>query len=270
MYDEPTRPESIEQTLERVRALSRRPTRDREGCFWIEGVRHFVRACDAELRFDTILHSPTLLKSDLAEMLARRRAVRGVHRLRISPEQFRSVSTAERVSGIGAIVRQPWTSIDRAASRNGLCWIVVEEIRSPGNLGTILRTAEAVGASGIIFLDRSSDPFHPAVVRASMGGILGLALVRATFPQLQSWAAKRRIKFVGLSPDGHHLWTELPSAAGVALVVGEERSGLSERMRSLCHATVRLPVAGDADSLNVAVATGVMLYELVRRAGTQA
>ncbi|HEV7281814.1 MAG TPA: RNA methyltransferase [Pirellulaceae bacterium] len=141
----------------------------------------------------------------------------------------------------------------------------MEQIRSPGNLGTILRTAEAVGASGIIFLDRSCDPFDPAVVRASMGGIVGLALVRASFPQLESWAVKRRIQFDGLSPDGQRLWTELPSTKGVALVVGEERSGLSERLRSLCHSIVRLPLTGSADSLNVAVATGVMLYELVRR-----
>lgn len=264
------KPVPAEQVLIRVRALAHRATRDREGQFWIEGIRHFIRACDARLSIDAVVQSPTLLKSALADKLARRLAAEGVARYRVSPEQFRTLSVAEHASGIGAIVRQPWTPLERAESRDGLCWIVAEQIRSPGNLGTILRTAEAARASGIIFLDRSSDPFHPAVVRASMGGIYSLALVRATFPQLRRWALARRIQFVGLSPDGGYVWTDLPLAPEVALVVGEERGGLSERLRSLCHASVRLPVAGGADSLNVAVATGVMLYELVRRSRKEA
>jgi TrmH family RNA methyltransferase len=263
-------PVPVEQILHRVRALCQRATRDREGQFWIEGIRHFVRACDARLQIDAVVQSETLLKSALADKLARRLAAEGVPRYRVSPEHFRTLSVADHASGIGAIVRQPWTPLERAEQRSGLCWIVVEQIRSPGNLGTILRTAEAAGASGIIFLDRSSDPFHPAVVRASMGGLYSLALVRATFPQLRRWAATRRILFVGLSPDGGFLWTDLPLSQEVALIVGEERGGLSERLRSLCHASARLPVAGGADSLNVAVATGVMLYELVRRSQMRA
>ncbi|HEY3231723.1 MAG TPA: TrmH family RNA methyltransferase, partial [Roseiflexaceae bacterium] len=157
-----------------MRALAHPQVRKAQGCFWIEGIRNFVQACDAKLTFDIAIHSRVLLKSDLAEMLVRRLAARGVARVRVSPEQFRSISTTSRASGIGAIVRQHWLPLERARPGQGLCWIVIEEIRSPGNLGTILRTAEACGAAGIIFVGPSCDPFDPAVVRASMGGIFHL------------------------------------------------------------------------------------------------
>ena len=251
--------------LARVRSLENRAARDKEKRFWIEGVRHFVQASDARLEFEAVVHSPVLLKSPLAQMLVRRLSAAGVPRWQVSPEQFRRVSATRHASGIGAIVSQHWTSLRKADVRQGLGWVVVESLRSPGNLGTMLRTAEAAGVTGIIFIGRQCDPFDPAVVRASMGGLFPLPLVRSTLQQLSAWAAEREITLVGLSPQADRLWTDLPPDLGIGLVVGEERSGLSEQMRELCRLTVRLPMVGRADSLNVAVAAGVMMYELVRR-----
>ena len=120
--------------------------------------------------------------------------------------------------------------------------------------------------AGVVFLSPSCDPFDPVVVRASMGGIFHLALARATHDQFRRWAAVNGVDIVGLSPDARRLWTELEFGAGpVAILVGEERAGLTARGSAMCGQTVRLPMAGRADSLNVGVATGVMLYELVRR-----
>ena len=228
-------------------------------------MRHFVQACDARLVFDTVVYSPVLLKSSLAEMLIRRLNAQGVRRQRLSPEQFRSISTTERASGVGAIVREHWTPLARAQADRGLCWLVIEDVRTPGNLGTIVRTAEACGAAGIIFVGPQCDPFTPDVLRASMGGIFHLGVVRATHDELQRWASRGAVQVVGLSPDAERLWTELRISAPVAIVLGEERRGLSDRLRGLCHSTVRLPMTGHADSLNVGVAAGVMMYELVRR-----
>ena len=152
--------------------------------------------------------------------------------------------------------------------RQGLCWLVVEWIRSPGNLGSILRTAEAVGAAGAIFLGEAADPFDPAVVRASMGGLFGLQLVRTTHEHLGRWARSHGVMVVGLSPDAPELWTDpLPAARPIALLIGEERAGVSAGGAALCERMVRLPMSGRADSLNVSVASGVMMYELVRRRG---
>ena len=127
-------------------------------------------------------------------------------------------------------------------------------------------TAEATGVGGAIFVGPRCDPFNPTVVRASMGGLFHLPLVRATHEPLGRWARTNKVRLVGLSPEADRLWTELPSFAAVALAIGEERQGLSARLRALCDTTVRLPMTGRADSLNVGVAAGVMMYELVRRA----
>lgn len=258
---------SVDRTLARVRSLFRRTVRDSQGLFWIEGIRHFVQAYDARFSFDTVIYSPILLKSSLAEMLIRRLGAESVERVRIRPEQFRPISKAERASGIGAILRQRWTPIERADASRGLCWIVIEDLRSPGNMGTILRTAEAVGAAGVIFVGTLCDPFDPAVLRASMGGIFHLSLVRTTRQGLQAWIQANEVQLVGLSPEAGRLWTDFPTVGAIALAVGEERAGLSPELRSLCQTTVRLPMTGRADSLNAGVSAGVMMYELMRRKG---
>lgn len=258
----------IQKTLGRVRALAQSRTRRSEGRFFIEGVRNFIQACDAKLAVETIVHCPVLLKSPFAEKLVRKLAAAGVPRVRVTPEQFRSISTTTRASGIGAIVRQSWLPLDDADSAHGLCWLVMETIRSPGNLGSILRTAEACSVGGIIFIGPECDPFDPAVLRAGMGGTCHLPMVRASLAQLESWLRRHGVELVGLSPEASQLWTEAPVNRPTALVLGEEREGLSAGLRQLCTTLVRLPMPGRADSLNVSVAAGVMLYELIRRQTT--
>ena len=263
---EPTQPAApVPQALARIQALAHRKVRDAGGRFWVEGVRQFVQAFDASSPFDTVVYSRVLLKSDLAEMLVRRLRARGVSRVAVTPEQFRTVSTTERASGIGAVARQRWTPLHEVPVDPRAPLLVVESLRSAGNLGTVLRTAEATGVGAIVFLSAACDPFDPAVLRASMGGIFHLRLVRTDHARFAVWAAKQGVGVVGLSPDAPRLWTDLRVDRPVAVVIGEERGGLSPPGRALCGQTVRLPMCGRADSLNVGVAAGVMLYELVRR-----
>jgi TrmH family RNA methyltransferase len=255
--------------LAHVRALqSRRTLRDSTRRFWIEGLRQFIWACDAGLTIDTIVHSRILLKSSDVRRRIERVESTGAKRVNVSPELFRSISITERASGVGAIVRQHWTSLNRLDPRaGGLCWLVIESIRSAGNLGTILRTAEASGAAGVIFLGNAADPFDPRVVRASMGGIFHLKLARMDANELRRWSATHGVRLIGLAPRGPRLWTDVPIDRPTALLLGEERQGLTPAAAALCDTTVRLPMPGRADSLNVAVAAGIMMYEFVRRAG---
>jgi RNA methyltransferase, TrmH family len=256
---------TIQALISRVRSLSERRNRDRANCHWIEGIRNFVWAHDAGRTFDLIVHSPVLLQNDCADMLCRRLKTGGVPRQSVRPEEFRAMSGAMHASGIGAIVRQHWQPLDALAIAPDRCFLVIEQIESRGNLGTILRTAEACGCAGVVFLGDRSDPFDPAVVRASMGGLLGLALVRTTTPRLAAWAKSRGVRMVALSPRAERLWTDLPSGVPLAFVIGEERRGLSQAQTALCDWSVRLPIVGRADSLNVGVAAGVAMYEMVRR-----
>jgi RNA methyltransferase, TrmH family len=258
-------PRIVPALLHRIRTLAHRSVRDREKCYWLEGIRQFVQAHDAGIQFDTIVYSRVLVPSDLAKMLVRRLKIAGARVVPVSPEQFRQISITARASGIGAIAHQRWDRIEQADPRPGVCHLLVESIRSPGNLGTILRTAEACGAGGVIFLGPRGDPFDPAVVRASMGGLFHLQLIRTDPQHLRSWASRHGMHIVGLCPAAELAWTDLPRADRILLALGEERAGLRSELRALCETNVRLPMSGRADSLNVSIAAGVMLYELVRR-----
>jgi TrmH family RNA methyltransferase len=130
-----------------------------------------------------------------------------------------------------------------------------------------VRTAEAVGASGIIFLGDQADPFDPAVVRASMGGIFRIQLARAGIELFEAWVRRHGCTVVGASPAGSTSYTDVPVDPPLVVLLGEERVGLSPRETAVATHLARIPMVGTADSLNVGVAAGVMLYEILRRRG---
>jgi TrmH family RNA methyltransferase len=258
----------VSRQLSRLQSLrQRRDLRESSRTFVIEGIRQFVQACDAGIEFDTIFYSPVLLRHGLSQRLTRHLSATGVRHVLLSPEQYRSISTLPRASGIAAIVRQRWTKFEEVDSDRGLGWLIIDHIRSPGNLGTILRTAEAVGMSGVFFVGEACDPYAPTAVRASMGGIFHLPLTRTRPRELSVWLAANQVQTIALSPHAQKLWTHGPITQRHAIALGEERQGISSPLRRLCDTELRLPMTGHADSLNVAVAAGVMMYELARRRG---
>jgi TrmH family RNA methyltransferase len=256
---------SVAHFLTRIRQLSIFHRRQAEGCFWIEGIRNFVQASDAGWPIETIVHSPILLKGDLPDMLIRRLVRAGVRHVKVTPEEFRSICTMERASGVGAIVPQRWTRLEAVDPAEGLFLLAIERIRSPGNLGTILRTARACGAGAMVLIGDQTDPFDPAVVRAAMGALMHLKLVRTTAEEAARWFAEKGVQVIGLSPEAAEIWTAAPIRRPAALVLGEERKGLSAALRGLCSGTIRLPMSEGVDSINVAIAGGVVMYEMVRR-----
>ncbi len=257
----------LDATLARVRQLRLRGARERTGTHFAEGFRAFLQAMEARIPVRALVYSETLCGSGGAQKRVRFAKREGVPVVRVTPEEYRSVSMTVRASGIGAILEQHWTPLSSADPLRGLCWLAVSRLRSPGNLGTILRTAEAVGAGGCFFLGRECDPFAPDVVRASMGGIFGLQLVRASPADFAAWARRHRCRVVGASPSGVHEYTGVPVDPPLVLLLGEERRGLTPGEEALCTHLARIPLRGRADSLNVAVAAGVMLYEVLRRRG---
>lgn len=262
--DEPN-PTPVSPILARIRRLRLRSVRDRTGLHYVEGFRVVLQALDAQVPIDTLLYSEILARNPAVQKKVRLSRRAGTRVVRVTPEEFRSVSETHRASGIGAILRQHWTPLDRVDPREGLCWVAVRFLRSPGNLGTLLRTAEAVGAGGAIFLGDVADPFDPNVVRASMGGLFNLKLVRASIEGFASWSRLHGCRVLGTSPSAADAYTQVPVDPPLVVLFGEERAGLSEEELEACTHRARIPIAGRADSLNVGVAAGVMLYEVLRR-----
>jgi len=148
--------------------------------------------------------------------------------------------------------------------RAGLCWVVLEEVRFEGNLGSLIRTSEAIGGAGFILVGARIDPFDPAIVRASKGALFRQTFIRTNDVSLRNWLRRHRCCVIGASPDGsaelHHFAYPRPTI----LVLGEERRGLTPFLRDLCSDLIRIPMVGAADSLNLAVAGSLFLYEVYR------
>jgi len=239
--------------------------RDSSGQFFVEGVRNLAVAVEHGFPVVTLVASEKLLKSAPGRSIARQLRSAGTPFARASPEQFRSISRAERASGIGAVLRQRVKPLHRIAPRRGLCWVVLRSVRSPGNFGSLIRTSAAVGGAGFILLGGAVDPFDPAVVRAAMGALFGQTFVRTGADQLRHWARRHRLQTIGASPEGPVGCHEVAFRAPPLIVLGDERGGLDSEQRALCHELVHIPMVRGIDSLNLAVAGGILMYEVMSR-----
>jgi len=256
-------------SIRRLRSLHRREDRDRAGLALIEGLRLLSQAVERRVRFETLVLAPELLTSPYGRKLAHRLRRSGARCLEVSRDVFHSLALCDDPQGIAAVVPQEWQPIQRADPRDGLCWIALGALQSPGNLGTIIRTAEAVGAGGIVFLDPAADPYDASTIRASMGALFGLGYVRATLSEFAAWKRRTGCLVVGTSPSAEEDYHAVPYPEPCVLMMGWERRGLSPQETAQCDRLVRIPMVGRGDSLNLAIATGVMLYEVFnqRRAG---
>jgi len=252
-------------TLTRIRNLQAdRRYRDQHRLFFIEGVRNFVAAIDQGCSVETLLYSEKLLTAPLARKFVRQLKRAGVPFARVSPEAFRSISRAEHVSGVAAILHQRIRTLEEIQPDQFSCWTVLSQVQSLGNFGTLLRTSAAIGATGFILLGQQIDPYEPVVVRATMGTLFTQTLVRTNVERFRSWIHTHHLGVIGASPDGVVEYDQVRYPRPAVLLLGNERSGLTDEQRSLCEKIVRIPMVGGADSLNLAVAGSLLLYAVFR------
>jgi TrmH family RNA methyltransferase len=255
----------IAPTLAAIERLQRdRGYRDSRGLFFIEGIRNFIAALDHRFSVDTLLYSEKLLIHPLARKLVRRLKRAGVPFARVTPEQFRRVSRTERASGVAAILRQRVHRLDQVQVTDQICWTALSHVRSLGNIGMLMRTSAATGAAGFILIGDTIDPFDPAVVRATMGALFKQMIVRTSIDQLRQWLRMNNVDVIGASPDGPEEYREVSYKRPEVLMLGSERKGLTDEQRGICKRLVRIPMVDGMDSLNVAVAGSLLMYEVFR------
>ena len=238
--------------------------RQRKKVFFAEGVKNFVEAVDNSFDIELILYSKKLLTSALARKFVRQKRRQGVPGVNLSPEQFRTISKTERASGISAIIKERWASIDSLNSNKGLCWNVLGMVNSPGNFGTLIRSSEAASCAGFILLDDFVDPYAPVTIRASTGAMFRQNFIRTDIRRLRSWMKKHPCEMVGASPDGEKSLHTFDFKRTRLLMLGEERQGLTKEQREMCRHLVRIPMTGRSDSLNLGVAGSLFMYEIFR------
>ena len=251
------------QKVKLARSLRQRKARDKTGLFLVEGIRHVGEAYQAGSAIEYILFSPELLKSKFAHNLIDQAVNTGISCLPTTSEVFSSFTEKENPQGICAVVQQPNLDLSRLAPHNFPWGAAVISPQDPGNIGTILRTIDAVGAGGLILIDSSTDPFHPTGVRASMGMIFWYSIAVCSFNDFAIWVKKHNYEVFGSSAqNGIDIQDIDDFALPLILLLGSEREGLNAKHSKICKEVISLPMQGRASSINLSVAAGIMLYQI--------
>jgi TrmH family RNA methyltransferase len=253
-------------TVKLARALRQKKARLESGLFLVEGIRPVGEAVEAKAEIETIFYAPDVLHSEFAEELIRSQAKQGVTCLPVTTDVFDSISDKENPQGILALVKQNPKKLEELNPENFPWGVGLVAPQDPGNLGTILRTIDAVGASGLLLLDSNLDVYHPSAVRASMGSLFWYPVVTASFRDFIQWSRMHGYTVYGTSAHAHLDYRRLQQYASPrVLLMGSERQGLTEEQSAACDALISMPMRGRATSLNLAIAAGVMLYAMLDR-----
>lgn len=253
-------------TIKQIRALRQRQERATTSQFLVEGIRIVAEAVQMGAPIEALIVAPDLLTSPFAHALVAAQRAAGTAIIETSGDVFASLSSKDGPQGLAAVVRQRWHTLSDLDPAAGLCWIALNAISDPGNLGTILRTSDAVGGAGVILLGNCTDPYDPATARASMGALFTQRLVQSSWIAFANWQRASGWHVVGAADSATTQYRAFPYPRPLILLMGSEREGLSPEQQALCVAMVSLPMRGHADSLNLAVATGVLLYEVLHQA----
>ncbi len=254
--------DSKNRYIPQLRALRSRDERERTGTYYIEGNRIVAQALEADAPIELGVVAPELLRGEHAHAVVARLRERGVPIVELSKAAFGSISFKENLQGIGAVLRSRIGTLAELPLGEQRNWVALDAVGNSGNLGAIFRTADAVGCAGLILLGDTTDPFHPAAVRASMGALFGQRLVRAPFKEFVEWKREHDYAVVGTSGEATQELREVIYPRPLILLMGSERLGLSPAQQAICDLVVRIPMVGTSDSLNLAVATSVVLYEI--------
>lgn len=209
----------------------------------------------------SLIYSPELLKSEFATRLIDDQKARGTECHPTTPEVLATLADKENPQGLIAVAQVPVAALGGLGPANLPLGVAVVAPQDPGNVGAILRTIDAVGASGLILLAASVDPYHPSSVRASMGALFWYPVVQASFAEFAAWAAAAGYRVYGSSAVAAADYrTAGPYQQPCILLLGSERAGLTPEQEAACDLVVGIPMGGRASSLNLAVAAGILLY----------
>jgi RNA methyltransferase, TrmH family len=245
--------------------LRDRKERNTTGLFLIEGYRELKRAADGEVMLKTLFICPPLFLGTNENALIDQILNRGAEVILCNEQAFQKLSYRDRPDGLVAIAVQMHHSLKDLTHKKEPFLIIAEAIEKPGNLGTILRSADAAGVDGVIVCDRCTDIYNPNVVRASVGTLFTIPVIEATSEETLNYLRERKIKIVAATPSAQQAYTAADLTGSIAIAVGTEQLGLSETWMQAADLKVRIPMHGAADSLNVATATTLLLYEAVRQ-----
>ncbi len=243
-----------------ARDLSRRKARERDALFVVEGIRAIEELVRSPLDIVGALAAPKLAESERGVALKHAITARGVEISEVSDREFISAAETESPQGVLAVARIPARSLDPLRELTSLRLLILDAVQDPGNVGTILRTAAALGATATVALPGTVDVWNAKVVRSAMGAHFHHLAMPVTWDELHPFLTQTNTSLWGADAKGQPLPQQAPLR--LAMAVGNEGAGLSPHVEGAAERLISLPVSSMVESLNVAVATGILLYEL--------
>ncbi len=256
------------ESVKLIRSLEMRKARRETGLFVAEGASVLITARDHGWLPRMLVTGPAAMDNPVVRGLQAWATKAAADRLDVSAAVLEKLASKENPQSVIGVFAQQWAELPTASHppKAGELWLVLEEIRDPGNLGTILRTADAAGATGVILAGSTCDPFAGEAVRASMGSIFAVPVARCETAGLLSLMSSWPGDVIGTHLAGRIDYRSADYRDPVLLLMGNEGAGLSEPVAKACEKLVRIPMAGNLDSLNLAIATALMLFEIRRPA----
>ncbi|MBB4483179.1 MULTISPECIES: TrmH family RNA methyltransferase [Rhizobium] len=248
-----------------IKALTNKKSREESGTFLAEGLKLVIDAIELGWTIRTLVYAKAAKGKPLVEQMAAKTVASGGLVLEVSEKVIGSITRRDNPQMVVGIFDQRWKPLKDIRPREGETWVALDRVRDPGNLGTIIRTADAAGASGVILVGEATDPFSLETVRATMGSVFAVPVARATPEEFLAWRKSAGVSIVATHLAGAVDYRTIDyRKKPIVLLMGNEQSGLPEQLAKEADALARIPQQGRADSLNLAVATAVMLFEARR------
>jgi len=247
-------------TVKLLRSLRDKKARKAEGLFLAEGLRILTEARDSGRLPEIVAFSSEGAKHPLAAEIIAGTEAAGGDAVETTPDILSKMSGKDNPQMLLGAYRQPDTALAHIDRFQAPLWIVAQALRDPGNIGTILRTGDAVGTGGLILVDDCADPFSVEAVRASMGAIFTQQVATCRWPEFVEWLRNGEGQLVGTSLKAKHDYLEAEYRKPCFLLIGNEQQGLPAEYEAECDLLVKIPMAGRADSLNAAMAAAVMAF----------
>lgn len=247
-----------------IKLMDRRQ-RNLSGLMLIEGVKELALSIKGGVSINRLFYCEDLFKGPEQDIILKAAAAQSAELIPISTHVFEKMAYREDSFGLIAVAKQPIKTLNDIPLKKSPLIIVVEGVEKPGNLGAIIRSADAAGVDGVIVCGRSTDIYNPNAVRASIGTVFTVPVVEAALSETISWLKVKSIKAIATSPHAETVYFDAALKGPCAIVMGSEHEGLSKIWIDEADLLVRIPMEGEADSLNLAMSTTILLYEALRQ-----
>jgi TrmH family RNA methyltransferase len=247
--------------------LRDRRGRAQQGRFLIDGARELMRAIAGGVQLTELFVCPPSCKSSESRQLLERLADIQAEVWHVAPEVFEKMAFGQRHDGLLAVAETPRRTLPDLSAGDGLI-AVLEGLEKPGNVGAVLRSADGAGVAGVVVADPGTDLWNPNCIRASLGTVFTVPLAQATASETLDWLRARGSKVFAARLDAERNYTDVDLRGNAAIVLGSEAAGLSDAWRDAQITSIKLPMHGTADSLNVSAAAAVLFYEALRQRGS--